>query len=93
MYIEFGGGYNLDFNSMHYGDNRTSSSSGTTSYEAVNGSLGKGPFFGATFGYLFTSNFGLELGLTYKLSTELERTNQDGTYSSTSTLVYVHLLQ
>jgi len=84
MYIEFGGGYNLDFNSQNFGQN-TTGSDGNYSYEAVNGSLGKGPVFGAAFGYLFTSNFGLELGLTYKLSTELEEKDQFGTMTETTT--------
>lgn len=85
IYVKAGGGYNLDFNSMEFGSNTTSSGTGTTSYEAVYGSLGKGANFAAAFGYNLTSNLGLELGIMYKLSTDFDIRYQSGTSVSTNT--------
>ena len=79
IYFKVGGGYNLDFNSMEFGENSTSSVTGPTSYECVYGSLGKGVNFAGAFGYNLTSNLGLELGITYKLSTDLDIRHQSGT--------------
>jgi opacity protein-like surface antigen len=86
IYFKAGGGYNLNFNSMEFGESSTSGVTGTTSYEAVYGSLGKGVNFAGAFGYNLTSNLGLELGITYKLSTDFETRNQSGTSVSTETI-------
>ena len=85
VYVKIGGGYNLDFNSVNIGTNTTSSTSENSSYEAVNGSLGKGPNIAGAFGYNFSSYLAGELGLIYKLSTEFEEKYQFGTQSFTST--------
>jgi hypothetical protein len=84
-YIKLGGGYNLDFNSVNFATSTTSSETGNSSYEAVYGSLGKGVNIAGAFGYNFSSNLGLELGLIYKLSTEFESIDQSGTQTSTET--------
>lgn len=74
-YVKLGGGYNLDFNSVNYGSSSTTSGD-VTSYEAVNGSFGKGVNIAGAFGYNLSSSLGLELGLIYKLPQEFERKNQ-----------------
>lgn len=83
-YVKLEGGYNLSLNSMNIGYNSEVTSESYT-YEAVNGSFGKGVNFAAVFGYDFCSNLGLELGLIYKLSTEFEESYQGdyGTFSVT----------
>jgi hypothetical protein len=43
VYVKLGGGYGLDFYYVDIGTNTTASSSENYSYEAVNGSFGKGP--------------------------------------------------
>jgi len=55
----------------------TTVTSGTYTYESVYGSFGEGINFTGAFGYDFSSNLGLELGLIYKLSTEFEVNLQD----------------
>lgn len=74
-YVKLEGGYNLSLNSMNIGFN-VIYNPGDYTYEAVNGSFGKGVNFSGTFGYYFCSNVGLELGLIYKLSTEFEQNVQ-----------------
>jgi hypothetical protein len=86
MYVKLGGGYNLDFNSIYLGSNTTTSSSEVTSYEAVNGSFGKGPNISGAFGYNFSSYLAGELGVVYKLPVEFEQKDQFGTLSQTSTI-------
>jgi len=86
IYFKVGGGYSLNFNSMEFGENSTSSVTGPTSYESVYGSLGKGVNFAGAFGYNLTSSLGLELGVMYKLSTEFEIKHQSGTSVSTETI-------
>jgi hypothetical protein len=85
VYVKLGGGYNLDFNSVDIGTNTTASSSENYSYEAVNGSLGKGPNIAGAFGYNFSSYLAGELGLIYKLSTEFEEKDQYGSQTYTTT--------
>jgi hypothetical protein len=86
MYVKLGGGYNLDFNSINLGFNTSASSSENFSYEAVNGSFGKGPNIAGAFGYNFSSYLAGELGVIYKLPVEFERKDQISTYSQTSTI-------
>lgn len=85
VYVKLGGGYNLDFNSVDIGTSTTTSSSEVSSYEAVNGSFGKGPNIAGAFGYNFSSYLAGELGLIYKLSTEFEEKDQFGTQTQTTT--------
>jgi len=82
-YAKLGGGYNLSFNSLNFGNN--SSGEENRSYEAVTGSLGEGINFAGAFGYNFPSNVGVELGFIYKLPQEFEETDQysEGTYTGT----------
>lgn len=86
VYVKIGGGYNLDFNSMNLGTNVTGSSSEDFSYEAVNGSFGKGPNIAGAIGYNFSSYLAGELGIVYKLSTEFEEKYQFGSSSQTNTI-------
>lgn len=85
VYFKVGGGYNLDFNSMNIGTNTTGSASEDFSYEAVNGSFGKGPNIAGAIGYNFSSYLAGELGVIYKLSTEFEEKDQFGTQTETTT--------
>ena len=84
-YVKLGGGYNLSFNSMHLGTSSTGGSSGSSSHEAVTGTLGKGVNVGGAFGYNLSSNVGFELGLIYKLSQEFEEKDQFETDTRTTT--------
>jgi opacity protein-like surface antigen len=61
------------------------SSSGTSTSEQVNVSLGKGFNVGGTFGNMFNKNVGAELGINYLLGgkTEAKDTYSDGTSTST----------
>lgn len=86
VYVKIGGGYNLDFNSMNIGTNTTGSTSEDFSYEAVNGSFGKGPNIAGALGYNFSSYLAGELGVVYKLSTEFEEKDEFGTFSQTNTI-------
>jgi len=70
-YVKLEGGYNISLNSMEIGTS-TTVTSGTYTYESVYGSFGEGINFTGAFGYDFSSNLGLELGLVYKLPTEFE---------------------
>jgi hypothetical protein len=81
-YVKLEGGYNLSLNSINIGYN-ISGSAGNNNVEAVNGSFGRGVNFTGAFGYDFVANyfipnFGLELGIIYKLSTEFEASEQNG---------------
>jgi len=71
-YVKLEGGYNLSLNSMNIGYNSSGSPGNYIYLDAVNGSFGQGVNFTGTFGYDFSSNLGLELGLVYKLPTEFE---------------------
>lgn len=83
-YVKLEGGYNLSLNSMNIGYN-VIGNPGDYSYEAVNGSFGEGVNFTGVFGYDFSSNLGLELGLIYKLSTEFEQNVQGANGSISDT--------
>jgi hypothetical protein len=85
FYVKLGGGYNLDFNSINLGFNTSASSSENFSYEAVNGSFGKGPNISGAFGYNFSSYLAGELGVVYKLPVEFEQKDQISTFNQTST--------
>ncbi len=86
VYFKIGGGYNLDFNSFNVGTNVTGSTSEDYSYEAVNGSFGKGPNIAGAIGYNFSSYLSGELGVVYKLSTEFEENYEFGTATQTNTI-------
>ncbi len=86
VYFKLGGGYNLDFNSINLGNNTTGTTSEDFSYEAVNGSFGKGPNLAGAVGYNFSSYLAGELGVVYKLSTEFEENYEFGTFTQMNTL-------
>lgn len=86
VYFKVGGGYNLDFNSMNIGTNTTGSASEDFSYEAVNGSFGKGPNIAGAIGYNFSSYLAGELAVVYKLSTEFEEKYEFGTFTQSNTI-------
>lgn len=86
VYFKAGGGYNLDFNSINIGNDVTSSSGEEYSYEAVNGSFGKGPNLAGAVGYNFSSYLAGELGVVYKLSSEFEENYKFGTATQTNTV-------
>ena len=83
-YVKLEGGYNISLNSIALGYNTTGTSE-IYNYEAVNGSFGEGINFTGAFGYDFSSNLGLELGLIYKLSTEFEVSDQVENYTYKAT--------
>lgn len=86
FYVKVGGGYNLDFNSINLGTNTTGSTSENISYEAVNGSFGKGPNISGAFGYNFSSYLAGELDIVYKLPVEFEEKDQFGTLTQTNAI-------
>ena len=86
VYVKLGGGYNLDFNSINLGTSASGSGSENVSYEAVNGSFGKGPNISGAIGYNFSSYLAGEFGVVYKLPVEFEQKDQISTFSQTSTI-------
>lgn len=64
MYVTLGGGYGLGTGTQYIGQNVTSTAT-TGSVEGVYGSLGEGLKLGVSAGYMFTENFGAELGFSY----------------------------
>lgn len=64
FFVSVGGGYGLGTGTQSMGQNVTSV--GTTgTLEGVYGSLGEGLKLGASAGYMFTENFGAEVGFSY----------------------------
>jgi hypothetical protein len=72
---------------MNIGTNTTGSTSEDYSYEAVNGSFGKGPNIAGAIGYNFSSYLAGELGVIYKLSTEFELNDEFGTFTQSNKIM------
>ncbi len=71
MYAQFSAGYALPSGSQQIGsDYRYNSETGNYTEKTVNGSYGSGLNFTGSFGYMFTSSVGLDVGINYLLGSK-----------------------
>jgi opacity protein-like surface antigen len=83
FYVSVNAGYGLGAGTQTIGTNHTSTATATSS-EGVYGSLGEGFKFGASAGYMFNENFGVELGFSYWLGKSFESTYKTPDMTQTS---------
>jgi outer membrane protein W len=75
LYISLNGGYGFSASSENIGVNYTQTSTTSSQSENVYGSFGKGMNFGGAIGYNFNSHIGAEIGLGYRIGSEIKNSS------------------